>query len=173
MRPFSFQSLFRSRGTKSSLGSQDAIKETQNRVLTPSSAANVKPTLKAIKQAANKIYKQINGSFEELFGMFFPKGQTKTTELCLQEKKSQAELKKEQREKLRIEKKPMEEQWSKRDCNTLLATRQTYKQRQEQRLALFFETPEDTENRTAKQKSLEDQGLCKRKRHLPKPEDLQ
>ena len=54
----------------------------------------------------------------------------------------------------------------------MLATRQTYKQHQEQRLALFFETPGDTENRTAKRKSLEDHGLCKRKRHSSKPEDL-
>lgn len=133
----------------------------------------MKPTLKAIKQAATKIYEDINGPFQEIFGMSFAKAQTKTPELCLQEKKSQAELRKQRREKLRTEKKQIEEQWSNRDCDTMLATRQTYRQRQEQRLALFFETPEDAENRCAKWKSLEDQGLLKRKRHSPKPEDLQ
>lgn len=170
---YSFQSLFPSWGKNNSLGLQDAVKKTQDRVLKPSSALNVKPTLKAIKQAVHKIHEEINGRFEELFGMSFAKAQTKTPELCLQEKKSQAELKKERREKLRTEKKKMEEQWSKRDCDTMLATRQTYKQRQEQRLALFFETQEDAENRAAKRKSSEDHGLCKRRRHSPSPEDLQ
>ena len=106
----------------------------------------MKPKLKAIKQAATKIYEDINGPFQELFGMSFAKVQTKTPGLCLQEKKSQAELQKQRREKLRAEKKQMEEHWSNRDCETMLATKQTYIQRQEQRLALFFETSEDAEN---------------------------
>lgn len=46
-------------------------------------------------------------------------------------------------------------------------------QRQEQRFALFFETPEDAENRSANRKGLEDHGVLERKRHSPKPEDLQ
>ena len=132
-----------------------------------------KPTLKAIKKAATKIYEEINGPFKELFGMSFATAQTKTPELSLQDKKSKAELKKERREKLRIEKKQIEEQWSKRDCDTMLARRQIYQQRQEQRLALFFETPEEAENRAAKRKNLEDSRLCKRKRHSPKHEDLE
>lgn len=169
---YTFQSLFPSWGKNISLKLQ-AINKTQSRVLKPSNAANVKPTLKAIKQAATKIYENINGPFQELFGMSFAKAQTKTPELCLLEKKSQAELRKQRREKLRAEKKQMEEHWSNRDCHTMLATRQTYMQRQEQRLALFFETPEDAENRSTKRKESEDHGLLKRKRHSPKPEDLQ
>ena len=55
----------------------------------------------------------------------------------------------------------------------MLTTRQPYMQRQEQHLALFFETPEDAEDRSAKRKGLEDHGVLKRKRHSPKPEDLQ
>ena len=90
---YTFQSLFPSWGKNISLKLQ-AINKTQSRVLKPSNAANVKPTLKAIKQAATKIYENINGPFQELFGMSFAKAQTKTPELCLQEKKSQAELRK-------------------------------------------------------------------------------
>ena len=173
---FSFQATFPSWANKKKqlhVPLQDATNKIQSRVLKPSGAVNVKPTLKAIKKAANKIYEEINGPFKELFGMSFAKAQTKTPELYLQEKKSHAELKKERREKLRIEKKQIEEQWSKRDCDTMLGTRQTYNQRQEQRLALFFETPEEAENRAAKRKSSEDDGLRKRKRHSPKPEDLE
>ena len=55
----------------------------------------------------------------------------------------------------------------------MLGTWQTYSQRQEQRLALFFETPEEADNRATKRKSLEDHDLRKRKQHSPKPEDLQ
>jgi len=111
--------------------------------------------------------------------MSFAKAQTKTPELNLQDKKNplkkqrRAELKKQRREKLRTEREQIEEQWSKRDCDTMLGTWQTYSQRQEQRLALFFEAPEEADNRAAKWKSLEDHGLRKRKRHSPKPEDLQ
>ena len=67
----------------------------------------------------------------------------------------------------------MEEHWPNQDCDTMLAAKQTYTQRQVQGLALFFETPEDAENSIAKRKDSEDHGLLKRKRHLPKPEDLQ
>ena len=105
--------------------------------------------------------------------MSFAKAQTKTPELGLEEKKSTAQLKKQQREKLRQEKKLIEGEWSKRDCDTMLATRQTYKQRQEQRLALFFETPDEAENRAAKRKNLEELGVCKQKRHSPNPDDLE
>ena len=170
---YAFQSLFPSWGRNNSLPLQDVINKTQDHVLKPSTAANVKPTLKAIKQAVNKIYNDINGPFKELFGMSFANAQTKMPELSLQEKKSQSQLRKERREKLRNEKKQMEEHWSKRDCDTMLATRQTYKQRQEQRLALFFESPEEAENRYTKRKDLEDHGLRKKKRHSPRPEDLQ
>ena len=55
----------------------------------------------------------------------------------------------------------------------MLATRQTYKQRQEQRLALFFETPDEAENRSAKRKNLEEQGARKRKGHSANPDDLE
>ena len=118
---YSFQTLFPSRGKNSSIGLQDTVKKTQKRVLQPSNAVNVKPTLKAIKKTVGKNYDGINGPFKELFGMSFAKAQTKTPELNLQEKKSPAELKKERREKLRTEKRQIEEQWSKRDCDTCWA----------------------------------------------------
>ena len=54
----------------------------------------------------------------------------------------------------------------------MLSTRQTYSQRQEQRLSLFFESPEDAEQRANKRKRQEDEGQCKKKRHSPRPEDL-
>ena len=170
---YAFQTLLPPWGKKSSNGLQNVVNRTQKRVLQPSNASDVRPTLKAIKKAVSIIYNEIDGPFKELFGMSFAKAQTKTSELNLQEKKSQAQLKKERREKLRTEKKQIEEQWSKRDCDTMLGTRQTYSQRQEQRLALFFETPDEAENRAAKRKSLEDHGLRKKKRHSPKPEDLE
>ena len=105
--------------------------------------------------------------------MSFAKAQTKTPELGLQEKKPPAQLKEQRREKLRLEKKLIRGEWSKRDCDTMLATRQTYKQQQEQRLPLFFETPDEAENRAAKRKNLEELGVRKRKRHTPNPEYLE
>ena len=135
---YKFQTLFPSWGRKGSTGLHTVVNRTKEHVLKPSNSENVKPTLKAITKAAHKIYNEINRPFKERFGMSFAKAQTKTPELGLQEKKSTAQLKKERREKLRQEKKLIEGEWSKRDCDTMLATRQTYKQRQEQRLALFL-----------------------------------
>ena len=91
---YTFQSLFASWGKNISLKLQQSINKTQSRVLKPSNAANVRPTLKAIKQAATKIYEDINDPLQERFGMSFAKAKTKIPELCLQAKKSQAQLRK-------------------------------------------------------------------------------
>ena len=87
-------------------------------------------------------------------------------------KKSHAERKKEKRKKSTVDKSSIREKWSEKDCDTMLSTRQTYSQRQEQRLSLFFESPEDAEQRANKRKRQEDEGQCKKKRHSPRPEDL-
>ena len=87
-------------------------------------------------------------------------------------KKGKSQVRRERRQKLRNEKKKIE-QWVKRDCDTMLATRQTYSQRQKQRLALSFETPQEAENRAKKRKQQEADGLRKKKWHSPRPEDLE
>jgi len=56
---YAFQSLFPSWGNNNSLPLQVVINKMQDHVLKPSTAVNVKPTLKAIKQAVNKIYNGI------------------------------------------------------------------------------------------------------------------
>ena len=104
-----FQTLFPSWGRKGSTILQAVVNRTKEHVLKPSNSENVKPTLKAITKAAHKIYNEISQPFKELFGMSFAKAQTKTPELGLQEKKSTAQLKKQRREKLRQEKKLIEE----------------------------------------------------------------
>lgn len=38
---------------------------------------------------------------------------------------------------------------------------------------MFFETPDEAENRAAKRKNLEELGVRKRKRHSPNPDDLE
>ena len=55
----------------------------------------------------------------------------------------------------------------------MLATRQTYDQRNEQWMFLCFETTEEAETRAKTRKLLEEQGQRKRKRHSPNPKDLE
>lgn len=81
-------------------------------------------------------------------------------------------MKKEKRKKSRVDKSSIQEKWSEKDCDTMLATRQTYSQRQEQRLSLFFESPEEAQQRANKRKRQEEEGQRKKKRHSPSPEDL-
>ena len=81
-------------------------------------------------------------------------------------------MKKERRKKSRVDKSCIQEKWLEKDCDTMLSCRQTYSQRQEQRLKLFFESPGDAEQRANKRKQQEEEGQRKRKRHSPRPEDL-
>lgn len=171
---YAFHSLFPSWGRNNSLPLQVVINETQDHVLKPSTAANVEPTLKAIKQAGNKIYNDINGPFKELFGMSFANAQTKMPELSLHKKKIPISIKKRPKGKVEEWKEAngetvVQKRLWRRDCDAMLATCQKYKQHQEQRLALFFESPKEAENRCAKWKDLEDHGLRKKKRHSLRP----
>ena len=104
--------------------------------------------------------------------MTFAKAQTTVSELGLEDKKSHAEKKKKRRKKSTVDKSCIQEKWSEKDCDTMLSTRQTYSQRQEQRLSLFFESPEDAEQRANKRKRQEEEGQRKKKRHSPRPDDL-
>jgi len=118
------------------------------------------------------VYEKINTSFKKTFGVTFAIAQTSVPELTVQVKKSHADLKREKRNKSRADKKHIQEQWATMDCDTMLATRQTYSQRQQQQLLLSFETREDAGNRANKRALLEEQGQHKKKRHSPKPGSL-
>ena len=155
-----------------SVTSDDIYKKINSRVLKASSAGNVKVTKKALKAATKEVYEKINAPFEKTFGVTFVVAQISLPELNVQVKKSRVELKREMRNKSRAEKKNIQDQWAQKECDTMLGTRQTYSQRQEQRLSLYFESKEDAENRSNKRSLAEEQGQRKKKRHSPKPDDL-
>ena len=85
----------------------------------------VKPTQKAITSAAKHIYLKINGHFQKTFNVSFAEAQTKVSELELQQKKSKIQKKRERRQRARQEKNKVLEEWSKRDADTMLSTRQS------------------------------------------------
>ena len=155
-----------------SVTSEDIYKKINTRVLKASSAGNVKVTKKALKAATKEVYVKINTPFEKTFGVTFVVAQTSVPELNVQVKKSRAELKRERRNKSRAEKKNIQEQWARKECDTMLGTRQTCTQRKDQRLSLYFESTEDAENRSNERSLEEEQGQRKKKRHSPKPNDL-
>ena len=170
---FPFQSLFPMWNQKeNSITKQGIRKNIKSRILKPSCRGNMKVTKKAIKTATSQIFEKINTPFKNIFGVTFAKAQTTVSVLGLEDKKSHAERKKERRKKSTVDKSSIQEKWSEKDCDTMLSTRQTYSQRQEQRLSLFSESPEDAEQRANKRKRQEDEGQCKKKRHSPRPEDL-
>ena len=61
-----------------------------------------------------------------------------------------------------------EEQWSKVDCDSMLGTRQSFRQRDWQRKSLYFESTE-AKTWSTKRKVLEEAGLRKEKGHSPDP----
>ena len=86
--------------------------------------------------------------------------------------KTKVQKQKERTEIARRFKNGVEEQWSKVDCDTMLGTRQSFKQRDLQRKSLYFESHEEAKIRTAKRKALEEAGLRKVKRHSPDSSSL-
>ena len=133
----------------------------------------MKVTRKALKSTTKEVYDKINITFENTFGVSFAMAQTSVPELNIQVKTSRAELKKERRNQSRAYKKHIEQQWTENACDTMLATRQTYNQWNEQWMILPFETPEKAETSERKRKLLEKQGQRKRKRHSPNPMDVE
>lgn len=128
---------------------------------------NVKATQKAIKSATKHIYSKINVSFQKVFKVSFAEAQTKVKELKLQKKKDAIEKKRERRKRARQGKNKIQAEWSKRDCDVMLATRQSLSQRSKQRKLLHFESATDAAIRVQKRKNQEDLGERKRKRHSP------
>lgn len=129
--------------------------------------SKVKPTQKTIKTAVKHIYSKVNGHFEKIFKVSFAEAQTKVKELQLQKKKDANGKKRQRRERARQEKNKIQDEWSKRDCDTMLATRQSFTQRSKQRKSLHFESSTDASTRAQKRKNQEALGERKRKRHSP------
>ena len=127
----------------------------------------LKPTLKAAKSAALDIYKNLNTEFHKVYKTDFSTALTKIPELHLTSKPTAQDVKENRREKQRTTKSHIEQQWESKDCDTMLATRQSLSQRSKQRRQLYFESHDDAGTRTLKRKADEEDGLRKPKRHCP------
>lgn len=132
----------------------------------------VKPSKKAIRDTAKSIYLKINEPFKNVYNINLADAFTKVPETGLTHAKTKVQKQKERRESARRFKNSAEEQWSKLDCDTMLGTRQSFKQRDLQRKSLYFESHEEAKIRTSKRKALEEAGLRKKKRHSPDPSSL-
>lgn len=106
-------------------------------------------------------------SFQKVFIASFAEAQTKVKELKLQKKKDAIEKKPERRKRARQEKNKIQAEWSKRDCDVMLATRQSLSQRSKQRKLLHFESATDAAIRVQKRKNQEDLGERTCKCHSP------
>ena len=163
-----FQSLFPLRTNR--LKGDDPVSASvkQAAKLRKSSKA-VKPSAATIKDTAKNIYLKINQPFKNLYNTDLAEALAKVPEIGLTKSKTKAEKQKERREATRRMKNKTEEQWSKVDCDTMLGTRQSFRQRDLQRKSLYFESTEEAKNRSTKRKALEEAGLRKKKRHSPDP----
>ena len=133
------------------------------------SSKAVKPSTTTVKDTAKNIYLKINQPFKNLYNIDLAEALTKIPEIGLTKSKTKAEKQKERREATRRMKNKTEEQWSKVDCDTMLGTRQSFRQRDLQRKSLYFESTEEAKLRSMKRKALEEAGLRKKKRHSPDP----
>lgn len=97
---------------------------------------------------------------------------TKVREIGVTQSKTKARKQKERRKTLRSIKHKTEDQWSKVDGDTMLGTRQAYKQRDLQRKSLYFESTHEASVQTLKRNALEEAGLRKKKRHSPDPASM-
>ena len=132
----------------------------------------VKPSKATIQDTAKQIYFKINEPFKSLYNVNLAEALTKVPEIGVTQSKTRAQKQKERRKTLRSIKRKTEDQWSKVDCDTMLGTRQAYKQRDLQRKSLRFESTHEASVRTLKRKALEEAGLRKKKRHSPDPASM-
>ena len=132
----------------------------------------VKPSKATIQDTAKNIYFKINEPFKNLYNVDLAEALTKVPDVGIAKSKTKAQKSKERRENARRFKQITEEQWSKVDCDTMLGTRQSFKQHDQQRKALYFESIEEAKIRTTKRKTLEEAGLRKKKRHSPDPNEV-
>ena len=117
---------------------------------------------------------KINKPFKNLYNINLADALTKVhvPETGLTHARSKVQKQKERRKSVRRLKNNAEEQWSKVDCDTMLGTRQSFKQRDLQRKSLYFESHKEAKIRTRKRKALEETGLWKKKCHSPVPSSL-
>lgn len=133
----------------------------------------LKPATQAQKkEVLSDWYDKCNGAFQEVFHSDINEGLVKLPHLKIQPKKSAAQLKKERRQRDAEQKKTVEEHWTAMDVKTFLGTRQSFSQRDQQRKALFFESPEQARQRSEKRKVQEEAGECVPKRHSPDPSTI-
>ena len=168
---FDFQSLFPTTTAgkcKPQTLIRQALMESKNK-----GNKTIKPIQKAIKAAVKHIYSKMDAPFQKVFKVSFTEAQTKVAELDLQTKKSRTEKKRERRQRARQEKQKVQEEWSKRDADTTLATRQSFSQRAKERSSLYFESFKEAAARVEKRKRMEDLGQRKRKRHSPQPNQIE
>ena len=130
---------------------------------------NPKPTVTAAKVMAKDIYHRINGHFKENYCIDLQEALAKNPTLQLQMKKSKAAMKQSRRERAREQKQLIERHWEAMDVTALLGTRQSFSQRDKQRMALNFETKEEAVIRSRKRKAQEEAGDRIPKRHSPDP----
>lgn len=122
-----------------------------------------------VLDTAKNIYFNINEPFKNLYNIDLTEALTKVPEIGLTQSKTKVQKQKERRETARGIKNKTEQQWSKVDCDTMLGTRQSFKQRDLQRKSLYFESTEEARIHTKKRKALEQAGQQKKKRHSPDP----
>lgn len=99
----------------------------------------VKPSKATVKDTVKNSYLKINEPFKNLYNIDLAEALAKVPEIGLTKSKTKVQKQKETRETVRRMKNKTEEQWSKVDCDTMLGTRQSFRQRDLQRKSLYFE----------------------------------
>jgi len=112
----------------------------------------VKPSKKAIQDTAKSIYLKINEPFKNPYNINLADAFTKVPETGLTRAKTKVQKQRERRESARRFKNSAAEQWSKLDCDTMLGTRQSFKQRDLQENLFIFSPMERLKFRQARGK---------------------
>ena len=139
-----------------------------------SSSANSQRSysVKEIRRETEAVFDHISNKFESKYSISFAEAIHKSPEINLCRKENRAEKKKAARKQARQHKRKVEEQWQKSDVDVFLGCRQSYSQRQELRMATFYESPKAAYERSLKRKNLEEQGARKNKRHARRWQDI-
>ena len=131
------------------------------------------PTQRNAVNNAKILYDKINAPFRQIHNIDFSKALAKVDGINLQNKMQKHAKRKGRRENYRKIKAKLEARWKENDADSFLQSRISYNKRQKQRMTQYFETKDQALERTKKRKNKEQNGVVKKKRHSPKPDNIE
>ena len=138
-----------------------------------SNSATAKQSVRKAVSDAKILFDKTNDLFQKIHTISLSTALSKASGIDLQKSVPTTIKQKQRRQNFRENKAKLQKRWKENDADSFLHSRISYSKRQTQRMTQFFETKGEALDRSKKRKNQERLGILKKKRHSPKPEDIE